>query len=108
MDGSSEKVEKVDVKHICFFFSLSLDSCPNEWRSSCTRLRTPIFIGIRWKNQILKKRKKDEENLLLRTPKAHKQGIEAALNMEVVNALFLLVGFTKKVVLNTCRHWHLS
>ena len=92
MDGSSEKVEKVYVKHFC----LSSDSCPNEWSSSCTRLRTPIFIGIRWKNQILKKRKKDEENLLLRTPKAHKQGIEAALNMEVVNALFLLVGFTKK------------
>ena len=107
MDGSSEKVEKVYVKHFCLSFSL--DSCPNEWRSSCTRLRTPIFIGIRCKNQISKKCKQNEENLLLRTPKAHKQGIEAALNMEVVNALFLLVGFTKKkVVLNTCRHWHLS
>ena len=111
MDGSSEKVEKVYVKHFCL--SLSLDSCPNEWRSSCTRLRTPIFIGIRWKNQILKKRKKDEENLLLRTPKAHKQGIEAALNMDMLMHCFfktntLLFGFAKKMVLNTCRHWHLS
>ena len=59
-------------------------------------MRTPIFIGIRWKNQILKKRKKDEENLLLRTPKAHKQGIEAALNMEVVNALFFIGWIYKK------------
>ena len=92
MDGSSEKVEKVYVKHFC----LSSDSCPNEWSSSCTRLRTPIFIGIRWKNQILKKRKKDEENLLLRTPKAHKQGIEAALNMEVFNALLFIGWIYKK------------
>ena len=99
-DGSSEKVEKVNVKHICFL-SLSLDSCPNEWRSSCTRLRTPIFIGIRWKNQISKKCKQNEENLLLRTPKAHKQGIEAALNMDMLMHCFfktntLLVGFAKK------------
>ena len=82
MDGSSEKVEKVYVKHFCLSFSL--DSCPNEWRSSCTRLRTPIFIGIRWKNQILKKRKKDEENLLLRTSQTDKQGVEAVPHMEKI------------------------
>ena len=109
MDGSSEKVEKVYVKHFCLSFSL--DSCPNEWRSSCTRLRTPIFIGIRCKNQISKKCIQNEENLLLRTPKAHKQGIEAALNMDMLMHCFLRpthywLDLPKK--LNTCRHWHLS